>query len=181
MRPEQDLTRSDNLQRPPFDPQLRSRTEPLIVTPTLVSRVDSSPLQERPHDKGASVDRDGDEVRYPEERPEKLAIEPKPNLAFECWDEYWRKVHGPKFAYEEPGSTSRLALRYDQLHRLPSGPSSWARPPYQAMVDSKGRLVSDPEKHVPPYERPRWDGLAYIPYASEKDVEKTLQKQDQYS
>jgi hypothetical protein len=181
MRPESDLTRSDNLQRPPFDPQLRTTTEPLIVTPTLVARVDSTDWNDRPHDKGSSVDRHGDEVRHPDDYPERLALEPNPNLAFERWDEYWRKVHGPKFAYEEPRSSSHLVLRYDQLHRLPSGPSSAFRPPYRAMVDSKERLVSDPENHVPPYARPKWDGLAYIAYASETDIEKTLEKQDQYA
>jgi hypothetical protein len=181
MRSEVDFTRSDNLQRPPFDPQLRTTTKPLFVTPTLVARVDSTDWNDRPHDKGSSVDRDGDEVRHPEEHPGSLALEPNEILAFERWDEYWRKVHGPKFAYEEPGSSSQLVLRYDQLHRLPSGPSSAFRPPYRAMVDSKGKLVSDPEKHVPPYARPKWDGLAYIAYAAEQDIEKTLEKQDQYA
>ena len=181
MRLETDLTRTDNLQRPPFDPQLRITTEPLIVTPTLVARVDSTDWDDRPHDKGSSVDREGEEVQHPEDNPGSLAIEPNENLAFERWDEYWRKVHGPKFAYEEPGSTSHLVMRYDQLHRLPSGPSSAFRPPYRAMVDNKGKLVSDPEKHVPPYVRPKWDGLAYIAYAAEKDIQKTLEKQDQYA
>ena len=181
LRPESDLTRSDNLQRPPFDPQLRSRTEPLIVTPTLVSRVDATAWKDRPHDTGSSVGRDGEEVRHPEEHPEQLAIEPTENLAFERWDEYWRKIHGPKFAYEEPGSTSHLVLRYDQLHRLPSGPSSAFRPPYLAMVDGNGRLVSDPEKRVPAYKRPLWDGLAYIAYGSEQDMKLTLEEQDQYA
>ncbi len=181
IRPEADLTRSDNLQRPPFDPQLRTRTEPLIVTPTLVSRVDATDWKARPHDAGSSVDRKGKEVGHPEDHPERLALEPNPNLAYERWDEYWRKIHGPKFAYEEPGSTSHLVLRYDQMHRLPSGPSSWFRPPYRAMVDSHGRLVSDPEAQVPPYARPRWDGLAYIAYASQGDLERTLEKQEQYS
>ena len=180
LRPESDLKGSDYLQRPPFDPKLRITTEPLIVTPTLVSRVDSTG-EERPHDTGSSVGKDGREVRHPEDHPERLAIEPEPNLAYERWDEYWRKVHGPKFAYEEPGSSSQLVLRYDQLHRLPSGPSSAFRPPYRAMVDGKGKLVSDPEKRVPAYARPRWDGMAYIAYASEKDIEKTLERQDQYA
>jgi hypothetical protein len=90
-------------------------------------------------------------------------------------------VHGPKFAYEEPGSTSHLVQRYDQLHRLPSGPSTYFRPPYRAMIDTAGELVSDPAAHVPPLARPKWDGLAYIAYASKADMEATLQGQDQYA
>lgn len=42
------------------------------------------------------------------------------------------------------------------------------------MVDEKGRLPSDPEKRVPAFQRPRWDGLAYIAYADEVDIERTL-------
>ena len=41
------------------------------------------------------------------------AVEADPNLAFEHWDEYWRKVHGPKFAYEEPGVSTKLVLRIE--------------------------------------------------------------------
>lgn len=176
-----DLTRADNLQRPPFDPDLRTTTQPLIVTPTLVSRVDATPWEARPHDTGSSVDRAGNEVTHPDRHPADLAVAPHPNLAYESWDEYWRKVHGPKFAYEEPGSTSHLVLRYDQLHRLPSGPSSGFRPPYRAMVDAGGKLESAPQAHVPEYVRPRWDGLAYIAYASTDDLHKTLEEQDQYA
>jgi hypothetical protein len=175
------LAGADNLQRPPYDPALRTTRGPLIVTPTLVSRVDDTPPSLRPHDDGSSVDRRGREVEHPERNPEKLAIEPDPNLAYERWDEYWRKVHGPKFAYEEPGSTSHRVLRYDQLHRLPSGPSTYFRPPYRAMIDTAGKLVSDPAAHVPPLARPKWDGLAYIAYASKADMEATLQDQDQYA
>jgi hypothetical protein len=175
------LAGADNLQRSPYDPALRTTRQPLFVTPTLVSRVDDTPHALRSHDDGSSVDRKGNEVKDPESDPEKLAIEPDPNLAYERWDEYWRKVHGPKFAYEEPGATSHKVLRYDQLHRLPSGPSTYFRPPYRAMIDSAGKLVSDPAAHVPKLARPKWDGLAYIAYASKADMEATLQDQDQYA
>ncbi|MCZ4061468.1 hypothetical protein O3W44_23495 [Pantoea sp. LMR881] len=65
----------------------------------------------------------------PDRHAAKLALEAEPNLAFEHWDEYWRKVHGPKFAYAGPGTQNDSVLRYDQVHRLASGPSSWFRPP----------------------------------------------------
>ncbi|WAJ28865.1 EthD domain-containing protein [Antarcticirhabdus aurantiaca] len=170
----QDFGRSDNLHRAPLRREFASTTKPLIVTPTFVSRVDDTPPGERPQDEGSSRNHRGHGVRHPDRHPGALALEPDPNLAFEHWDEYWRKVHGPKFAWDEPGSSSELVLRYDQVHRLASGPSSALPPPYRAMVDESGRLPSDPEKRVPTFKRPRWDGLAYIVYGEEADIERTL-------
>ena len=175
-----DFDRSDNLHRPPLDVATKSTTKPLIVTPTFVSRVDSTPRGERPQDSGASKSRHGNEVHLPNWRPHALALEGEPNLAFEHWDEYWRKVHGPKFAWDEPGSSSELVVRYDQLHRIASGPSSGFPLPYRAMIDEDGLLPSDPWKRVPEFKRPRWDGLAYIAYAQEADIERTL-GQDKFS
>ena len=169
-----DFSSSDNLHRAPERRQFTATTKPLIVTPTFVSRVDDTAWGVRPRDEGSSKGRDGREVPHPDRHPDALAIEPDPNLAFEHWDEYWRKVHGPKFAYDEPGSSSELVLRYDQLHRVASGPSSFFRPPYRAMTEGGGRLVSDPEKRVPAFGRPRWDGLAYIVYSEDADIERTL-------
>jgi len=169
-----DFDRSDNQHRPPLGATQAGSTKPLIVTPTFVSRVDATARGERPQDSGASKSRHGHEVHFPNWRPHALALEGEPNLAFEHWDEYWRKVHGPKFAWDEPGSSSALVLRYDQVHRVASGPSSFFPPPYRAMVTDEGKLPADPEKRVPTYERPRWDGFAYIAYADEGDIERTL-------
>jgi len=169
-----DFDRTDNQHRPPLGATQAPTGKPLIVTPTFVSRVDSTPRGERPQDSGASKSRHGHAVHLPNWRPHALAIEGEPNLAFEHWDEYWRKVHGPKFAWDEPGSSSALVLRYDQVHRIASGPSSFFPPPYRAMVDDDGRLPGDPEKRVPAYGRPRWDGFAYIAYADQDDIERTL-------
>ncbi len=169
-----DFDRADNLHRAPERRAFTATTRPLIVTGTFVSRVDDTPRSERPQDQGSSTDRHGNEVREPDREPGALALEPDPGLGFEHWDEYWRKVHGPKFAWDEPGSSSELALRYDQLHRIASGPSSFFRPPYRAMVDESGKLPSDPERRVPAFGRPRWDGLAYITYAEEADIERML-------
>jgi hypothetical protein len=157
-----------------------STTKPLIVTPTFVSRTDATPEVERPHDAGSGVNRSGQEVAHPDRHPTALALEPDPNRAFEHWDKYWRKVHGPKFAYEEPGTTNDRVLRYDQVHRIASGPSSAFPPPYRAMVDSQGMLVGDPAARVPAYRRPSWDGFAYIVYGAEEDIEAVL-GQDQYA
>jgi len=172
-----DFSRTDNEHRAPERRQFTATTRPLIVTGTFVSRVDDTPHHARPHDEGSSKGRDGEEVTRPEQQPEALAIEPDPNLAFEHWDEYWRKVHGPKFAWNEPGSSSELVLRYDQLHRIASGPSCFFPPPYRAMVDEAGLLPADPERRVPAFRRPRWDGLAYIVYAAEQDIARTLDQE----
>lgn len=172
-----EFDRSDNLHRPPLGATQGSIDQPLIVTATFVSRVDSTPRSERPQDAGASKSRHGNEIHLPNWRPGALALEGNENLAFEHWDEYWRKVHGPKFAWDEPGSSSARVLRYDQVHRIASGPSSFFAPPYRAMVADDGKLPPDPEKRVPPYRRPRWDGLAYITYAEEVDIERTLSQE----
>jgi hypothetical protein len=167
----------DHTDRPHRAPHLRSYTSstgPLIVTPTFVSRADATPPALRPQDADSAVDTGGQAVREPDAHSAELALEPNPNLAFEHFDEYWRKVHGPKFAYDEPGSSSASVLRYDQIHRLPSGPSSAWPPPYSADTDADGRLVAAPAERVPTYRRPRWDGLAYITYSSADDVFSTL-------
>ena len=172
--------RADNLHRPPLGQTRPAGTQPLIVTPTFVSRVDDTARGERPQDPGAARSRHGHEVHFPNWRPHALALEGDPNLAFEHWDEYWRKVHGPKFAWDEPGSSSALVVRYDQVHRIASGPSSFFPPPYRAMIGDDGKLPADPEKRVLAYRRPRWDGFAYIAYAQEADIERTL-KQDKFA
>lgn len=169
-----DFDRSDTLHRPPLGQTHAPSGKPLIVTPTFVSRVDATPRGDHPQDAGSAKSRHGHEVHLPDWRPHALAIEGDPNLAFEHWDEYWRKVHGPKFAWDEPGSSSELVVRYDQLHRIASGPSSAFPPPYRAMVDDHGLLPADPWQRVPAFDRPRWDGLAYIAYAEEADIERTL-------
>jgi hypothetical protein len=175
-----DLSRSDMLQRPPHGRIVGTTTKPLIVTPTFVSRTDNTPEARRPHDAGSGVNRSGEEVADPDRHPAALALEADPNRAFEHYDEYWRKVHGPKFAYEEPGTSNDRVLRYDQVHRIASGPSSASRPPYRAMVDAAGRLVGDPAAQVPAYRRPSWDGFAYIAYGAEADIEAVL-GQEQYA
>ena len=169
-----DFDRADNQHRPPLAKTHALSGKPLIVTPTFVSRVDDTARGDRPQDAGSAKSRHGHEVHFPNWRPGALALEGDPNVAFEHWDEYWRKVHGPKFAWDEAGSSSDLVVRYDQIHRVASGPSSFFGPPYRAMVDEAGRLPSDPWKHVPAFGRPRSDGLAYIAYAEQDDIERTL-------
>jgi hypothetical protein len=166
--------RSDNLHRPPRGATQPASDQPLIVTPTFVSRADATARADRPRDAGAPKSQRGHALHFPNLRPHALALESDPNLAFEHWDEYWRKVHGPKFAWDEPGSSGEWVVRYDQVHRIPAGPSSFFRPPYRAMIAEDGLLPTDPEARVPPLQRPRWDGFAYIAYAEQDDIERTL-------
>jgi hypothetical protein len=164
-----DELRAELRHRPPHRAMYVSSDSPLIVTPTFVSRADTSPTAERGMDAGFNLDAAG--TSNPNGP---AAVERNPNLAFEHWDEYWRKVHGPKFAYEEPGATAEPVLRYDQVHRLPGGPSSFFKPPYLADVTSSGLLPTDAYARVPKYGRPQWDGLAYIAYCSEADMKRVL-------
>jgi len=170
---------ADNRHRPPYRDSYRTTTEPLIVTPTFLTRADRTPPVERPQDEGFTRSPDGQTLDNPAAESAEIALEANANLAFEHWDEYWRKVHGPKFAYEEPGTDNEPVLRYDQIHRVAAGPSSYFRPPYHAMTAADQKLVSDPYAQVPAYRRPRWDGFAYIAYATEADIDKVL-KQPQY-
>ena len=166
--------RTDLRHRPPHRQSYRTTTQPLIITPTFVSRVDRTLRTQRPLDKGFGLDRHGDAPADPGTAPQPPALEAEPNLAWEHWDEYWRKVHGPKFAYEEPGGSTESVVRYDQLHRLPGGPSSFFPPPYRAMTQDNGKLVANAYARVPGYGRPKWDGLAYIAYETEEDMERLL-------
>lgn len=170
---------ADNRHRPPGRTSYHTTDAPLIVTPTFLTRADSTPRAERPMDPGSTRGQHGEAVENPDAEPAEIALEADPNLSYERWDEYWRKVHGPKFAYEEPGTDNEPVLRYDQVHRFAGGPSSYFRPPYLAMVEADGKLVSDPHAQVPAYQRPRFDGFAYIAYAAEADINRVL-KQPQY-
>lgn len=174
-----DNPRADNRHRPPGRSSYHTTTAPLIVTPTFLTRADSTPRAARPMDPGSTRGQHGQAIENPDAEPTEIALEADPNLSYERWDEYWRKVHGPKFAYEEPGTDNEPVLRYDQVHRFAGGPSSYFRPPYLAMVEADGKLVSDPYAQVPPYHRPHWDGFAYIAYAAEADINRVL-KQPQY-
>jgi hypothetical protein len=170
---------ADNRHRPPGRTSYHTTDAPLIVTPTFLTRADSTPRAERPMDPGSTRGQHGEAIENPDAEPAEIALETDPNLSYERWDEYWRKVHGPKFAYEEPGTDNEPVLRYDQVHRFAGGPSSYFRPPYLAMVEADGKLVSDPYARVPAYRRPRFDGFAYIAYAAEADINRVL-KQPQY-
>lgn len=158
--------------RPPYLKTFSSTDEPLIVLPAFLSRADSTPQADRPRDPTNVVGRDGQPIPNPDADPSALAFEPNPNLAYEKWDEYWRKVHGMRFTYEDGPDDKSMAvmLRYDQVHRIPGGPTSHFPPPYVAPVDGGGRLHSKIIGRIGAYKRPLYDGFAYMAFKSLEDL-----------
>ncbi|WP_315759648.1 MULTISPECIES: EthD domain-containing protein [unclassified Bradyrhizobium] len=150
---------------------------PLTVLFSLLSRADSTPLDRRSRADGHILDKDGRVVSDPGANPGANAFEPDPNLNFEKWGDYWRKVHGPRFLYpDEAGDRKTIdrLLRYDQIHRVAPGPTSLNPPPYQPPLGTDGRLFDTIIGHVEPYRRPQWDGVAYLNFADLDDLDAVL-------
>jgi predicted MFS family arabinose efflux permease len=150
--------------------------EPLTVVFSFLSRADSTPIEQRRRGEGHLLDTEGRVIPDPAADPGANAFEADPNLNFEKWGEYWRKVHGVRFLYpEEPDDRSIERLqRYDQIHRIAAGPASPMLLPYRAPVDEAGRLFPTIIGHIPPYRRPRWDGVAYLNFESPEDIATVL-------
>jgi len=141
---------------------------PLTVLFSFLSRADATPLDQRRRGDGHLLDHQGRVITDPAHDPSVNAFEADPNLNFEKWGEYWRKVHGVRFLHQEDAddrSVERL-LRYDQIHRVAAGPTSLTPLPYRPPLDGDGRLFPTIIGHVEPYRRPRWDGVAYLGFAS---------------
>ncbi|MFF7058110.1 EthD domain-containing protein [Achromobacter spanius] len=150
--------------------------DPLIVVCTLLSRADNTPVSERSAAPGRGYDDVDVSERGPTDQKPSSALEANPNLNFEHWGEYWRKVHAVRFTHsDEPDddSLSRL-MRYEQLHRFAPGPTSTDAPPYRPPLDGHGKLWPTILGHVEPYRRPRWDGVAYLTFRSLDDVPAVL-------
>lgn len=163
---EEQLFRAPYLQPRPDDGQ------PRIVLCSLLSRADNTPLAERHRADGHVLDRAGNVIADPAADAAANAFESSPNLNFEHWGEYWRKVHGVRFIHaEEPDDQSlERLLRYEQLHRFAPGPVHTDAPPYSAPVDAQGKLWPTVIGHIEAYRRPRWDGIAYLNFASTEDI-----------
>jgi hypothetical protein len=149
------------------------RTAPLTVLFSFLSRADSTPLDQRSRASSHIFDKDGKVISDPAADPSANAFEPNPNLNFEHWGDYWRKVHGVRFLHpdetDDQQAIDRL-LRYDQIHRVAPGPTSLNPLPYQSPLDAKGQLFDTVIGHVEPYRRPQWDGVAYLNFASLDDL-----------
>lgn len=164
------------LARPPHAKTIASSGKPLIVMTGFLARADSSPLSQRGRDPDNLVDRNGKPITDPAADPSANALDSDPNIGWEKWDEYWRKVHGVRFTYAEDASDTTLEslTRYDQIHRLPAGPTLANSPPYLAPADAKGKLYPGVIGHIPEYKRPRWDGIAYLNFHSTDDIGKVF-------
>lgn len=142
---------------------------PLTVLFSFLSRADSTPLDQRSRADGHIVGGDGKPLSDPAVDPTANAFAPDPNIGFEHWGEYWRKVHGVRFLHPDETDdrkTIDLLLRYDQIQRLAPGPTSLNPPPYRPPLDDRGQLFDTIIGHVEPYRRPAWDGVAYLNFAS---------------
>lgn len=146
---------------------------PLVVINAFVIRADSLPPEgiraARPR---YNVNRLGQGIEDHDTRERTLALTSKPQLEWEAFDEYWRKVHGPKILHVDGAEDhqTKLLTYYLQQHRIPSGPTSERSPPYSANPGA-GRLVRDPAQRCAEYVRPSWDGMAQLAYRSRQDLE----------
>ncbi len=149
-------------------------SSPLIVLNALVVRADSqAPAGHRQARPGYNVNRAGQGIEDAEVEDRCLALTDRPQLEWEAFDEYWRKVHGPKILHVDGAADhqTELLTTYLQQHRVPSGPTSERPVPYRALTDQEGRLVTDPARHCGSYQRPPWDGIAQLGYRSRQDLE----------
>ncbi|MFD7136453.1 hypothetical protein [Streptomyces sp. NPDC059894] len=139
-------------------------SRPSAMFPILIARSDdSAPDDRRERSEGSVIDRQGKPIERPDLTPSLNALEGNPNLMFEHWDEFWRKVHGPRVVHRDTAEDSMIegVSNYHQIHRLAGAPSSAFPPPYEPLVDSTGLLYPHVWDKVPPYVRPAYDGLVY--------------------
>jgi hypothetical protein len=157
--------------RSPYLKTYRSYETPLTVLCTLLSRADNTPLGERRRDPNLLLDGNGQLIDDPRET--RVGFEANANIGFEKWTEYWRKVHGPRFVYAQPAELNAIQhlLRYDQVHRLPAGPSSGHPLPYEPPLDETGTLFDTVVGHIPAYRRPQWDGIAYLNFENQERLQ----------
>ncbi|MBR1221324.1 EthD domain-containing protein [Bradyrhizobium sp. U87765 SZCCT0131] len=146
-----------------------------IAVLSFLSRADATPFPARRRSAGHLLDHDGAILVDPAADPARHAFGSDPNLNFETWGDYWRKVHGVRFLHAEGDDAilDRL-LRYDQIHRVAAAPSGLTPPPYHPPLDADGRLHTSVIGQLPPYRRPAWDGAAYLVFAERDDVAAVL-------
>ncbi|WP_045959037.1 hypothetical protein [Xenorhabdus poinarii] len=167
----------EHLLRPPYIPSYAGSEKPLTVLFSFLSRSDNTPLSERSRGEGHTLDNNGNIIDDPSINPQENTLEGNPNLNFEHWGEYWRKVHGIRFIHPESDDDAKILdklVRYDQLHRFPAGPTQTDTPPYHASADQYGKLWPTVVGHIEPYQRPSWDGVAYLNFKDASDISLVL-------
>jgi EthD domain-containing protein len=156
----------DSLERPPYLATSPGGNEPLTVIFSFLSRADNTSLDVRPRAPANLIDLEGHPIPNPADPSAQNAFGQNPNINFEKWGDYWRKVHGVRFTYTEDTTDTSLQdlLRYDQLHRAPGGPTHLTPPPYHAPSTEDGRLYDSVIGRIPAYQRSKWDGVAYLQF-----------------
>lgn len=147
---------------------------PLHVLNALVVRADTLPPEGARRARSRySVNRAGEGIEDPDVRDRTLALTSQPQLEWEAFDAYWRKIHGPKILHQDTADDrqTRLLAYYLQQHRVPGGPTSDDTLPYAAPLAEDGRLPRDPAARCAPYQRPAWDGIAQLGFRSRADLE----------
>lgn len=148
--------------------------EPWLVLVALTLRADTSaPVGARRARPQFLVNRAGEGIEDEGVTDRVPALTAQPQLEWEAYDAYWRKIHGPKILHQDGADdtqTPRLQF-YLQQHRLPSGPCSEHAPPYAAGADEHGLLPRDPAARCAPYQRPAWDGMAQLGYRSRAELD----------
>lgn len=136
---------------------------PRVAFPILQVRADNTPMSDlRIRAAGNLIDTEGNPIPEPDKTPEKIALEADPNLAFEHYGEYWRKIHGPRVAFNGGEDCMCSGVTdYYQIQRVAAGPSGAFPPPYLPILDEAGQLYDIMHDKVPKYIRPRFDGLVY--------------------
>lgn len=161
-------------------PTKTTGTEPLTVIFSFLSRADTTPLDQRSRAAGHVFGKDGNVLADPAADPADNAFESDPNLNFEKWGDYWRKVHGVRFLHADEADDQKVInrlLRYDQIHRFAPGPTNLTPLPYLPPLNSEGQLLDTIVGHVEPYRRPQWDGVAYLNFANTDDLGAVLGSQ----
>ena len=183
--------RADILERPPYRSSYGYRTDdpaqpntgerdgvyrdarpPLIVLPAFLMRPDLTPEAERPRDGKNLVDGADKPVDLRTAKPSDLAFEKNPYVLGEKWNEYWRKIHGVRSPHRDGPEDRSMALmlRYDQVHRISSGPTSFMPPPYRPPLDASGKLFETIVGRIPSTKRPQYDGFAYMAFNNLDDL-----------
>jgi hypothetical protein len=166
--------------RQPYLTNYHSNRNPLTVLASLLSRADNSPLSQRRRDPNNLLDSEGNVITDPAESSHNLALTSDPNISYEKWAEYWRKVHGPRFIYAQDTEDGKIRqlIRYDQVHRFSGGPTNFTAPPYMAPTDETGELFDTVIGHIPEYRRPQWDGMAYLAFETPEELKAVLSQEN---
>lgn len=140
-----------------------NKKHPNVMFPLLLKRADCSSDEKRDRADGFIIDIDGNPVTDPCNEPERIALESDPNLNFEHFGEFWRKIHGERIIYRDGDDDNHCdgVCSYYQIQRVAAGPSSAFPPPYPVALDPDGTMAEHLHDKLPEYKRPSADGFVY--------------------